>query len=103
MSRPYSDAFLRELFDGTQEGIGFDLARLCVTAKIPSKYVAAALEVTPVTVFNWFRGAGIKDSRHDKIRAFMKLLKEDMDKGVLPVQNMATAKAYIEDMLGHQI
>jgi len=103
MSRPYNDTFLRKLAEGEITGLGSDLARLCIKAHIPAKYVAIALEVTPLTVFKWYRGARVQDQRHAQIEVFMKLVNEDMIVGTLPARNSEAAKIYIQQMLGREI
>ena len=103
MTRPYSEAYLRELFSEEKVGVGYELARTCITANIPAKYVALALDVTPLTVFKWFHGSKISIERHERVYAFISLLKKDMDKGRLPAKNLIAAKLYIHEMLGGSV
>ena len=50
MPRPYSDKFLRDLNENTEENsIGIELGRLCVAAKLPASFVAVALEASRMT------------------------------------------------------
>lgn len=100
MARTYTDTFLRTLYEAERNGLGYDLARSCVEANLPSKYVAVVFDVTPLTVFKWFRGAAIKPERHELIRAFIRLVKQDMEKGDLPAKSLAHAKAYLYEMVG---
>lgn len=79
------------------------LAKICVKANLPTSYVAKALNVSRLTVFNWFRGTQIRKKHYPIIEAFMKLVKEDLDSGVLPAENQRKAKHYIETMLGREI
>lgn len=103
MTRPYSEAYLRELFSEEKVGVGYELARTCITANIPAKYVALALEVTPLTVFKWYHGANVSVERHERVYAFISLIKKDMDKGKLPALSLAAAKLYIQEMLGPEV
>ena len=104
MSRPYSTKFLSELdsADDTYR-IGYRMAKLCVAANLPAKYVAEAVEVSRATVHNWFRGAVLRGKNEDIALAFIRLLEKDLEAGVLPVKSVKDAKAYIEDMIGKPI
>ena len=104
MSRPYSTKFLSELdsADDTYR-IGYRIAKVCVTANLPAKYVAAALDVSRATVHNWFRGAVLRGKNQDLALAFIRLVEKDLEAGVLPAKSVKKAKAYIEDMIGRSI
>jgi transcriptional regulator with XRE-family HTH domain len=104
MSRPYSTKFLSELdsADDTYR-IGYRMAKLCVAANLPAKYVAEAVEVSRATVHNWFRGAVLRGKNEDIALAFIRLIEKDLEAGVLPVKSVKGAKAYIEDMIGRPI
>lgn len=104
MSRPYSTKFLSEL-DGVDDTyrIGYRMAKLCVAANLPAKYVAEAVEVSRATVHNWFRGAVLRGKNEDVALAFIRLIEKDLGAGVLPAKSVKEAKAYIEDMIGRTI
>jgi hypothetical protein len=104
MSRPYSTKFLSDLdsADDTYR-IGYKMAKLCVAANIPAKYVADAMEVSRATVHNWFRGAVLRGKNQDMALAFIRLIEKDLETGVLPAKSVKEAKAYIEDMIGRAI
>jgi hypothetical protein len=104
MSRPYSPQFLSGLnkADDTYR-IGYKMAKLCVAAKLPAKYVAVALEVSRATIHNWFRGAVLRGKNEDMALAFIRLVQKDLEAGVLPAKSVKEAKAYIEDMIGRTI
>ena len=104
MSRPYSTKFLSELdsVDDTYR-IGYKMAKLCVAANLPAKYVAEAVEVSRATVHNWFRGAVLRGKNEDMALAFIRLVEKDLAAGVLPAKSVKEAKAYIEDMIGRPI
>lgn len=103
MSRPYSEAFLLELYRANPNKAGIALALACVKANLPAKYVAEALEVTRMTVFSWFRGKPIRHKNLLKVETFTDLVESDTAKGILPAKNTAAARAYIEEMIGRQI
>lgn len=104
MPRTYSKNFINELgklkpFDTT----GVNLAKACVRANLPAKYVAVALEVTRMSIHSWFRGNPIRDKKRRMVAVFTELVEKDLDDGVLPARNTNAAKQYIEDMVGKQI
>jgi hypothetical protein len=104
MSRPYSTKFLSELdsVDDTYR-IGYKMAKLCVAANLPAKYVAVAIGVSRATVHNWFRGAVLRGKNEDIALAFIRLVEKDLGSGALPAKSVKGAKAYIEDMVGKTI
>ena len=103
MSRPYSEAFLIELHKANPNRAGTALALACVKANLPAKYVAEALEVTRMTVFSWFRGKPIRHNNLLKVETLTDLIESDTAKGLLPAKNVASARAYIEEMIGRKI
>ena len=100
MPRTYSQQFIEGLENANPQRAGIALAQACVKGNLPAKYVAYALEVTRMTVFSWFRGAHIRHKNLLKIEAITNLIESDTAKGILPAQNTAEAKAYLEDMVG---
>ncbi len=102
MPRPYSQKFIEGLDKDTHR-IGVLLARECVRANLPAKYVAKAMKVSRATVHNWFRGRILRDKHELVALAFISLMKKDTRDGVLPVKSMKEAKAYIEDVIGEPI
>ena len=104
MSRPYSTKFLSGLEEADDTyRIGYRMAKLCVTANLPAKYVAEALGVSRATVHNWFRGAVLRGKNEDIALAFIRLVEKDLDAGILPAKSVKGAKVYIEDMIGRTI
>lgn len=104
MSRPYSTKFLSSLDEADDTyRIGYRVAKLCVNANLPAKYVAEALEVSRATVHNWFRGAVLRGKNEDIALAFIRLVEKDLEAGTLPAKSVKEAKAYIEDMIGRSI
>ncbi len=56
-----------------------------------------------MAVYSWFRGAKIRYKNRKVVEAFIKLVSEDIEKGVLPAKNFAASKKYIEGMIGMEI
>ena len=103
MPRTYSEPFLIELYKANPNRAGTALALACVKANLPAKYIAAALEVTRMTVFSWFRGKPIRHKNLLKVETLTDLIESDTAKGLLPAKSNAAAKAYIEEMIGTAI
>jgi len=70
---------------------------------LPASYVAKALETSRISLYNWFKGKGIREDKRKIIEVFMDLVQADMKTGVLPAANMFAAKLYIESMIGVKI
>jgi hypothetical protein len=100
MSRPYSEKFLRDLYVADANQVGVQLGRLCVETNIPATYVAAALGVTRMTVYSWYRGSDIRMKKRKEVEAMIRLLKQDIAAGILPVKTSFDAKLYIESLVG---
>jgi len=103
MARSYSPQFLQQLETNTSDGLGVELAKLCTKANLPAAYIAAALHTSRVTVYGWFRGQGVRESKRKLVEAIIKLIQSDFDSGRLPAENVADAKVYIEEMAGIKI
>ena len=82
---------------------GVRLAKACVKANLPAKYVAEALGVTRMTVYSWFRGKPIRDKNQQVVDVFTELVEGDLQLGLLPVNNIQHGKKYIEDMIGRPL
>jgi hypothetical protein len=100
VARSYGQKFLLELTQNDDSLLGVQLARLCVDANLPAAYVARALEVSSMTVYKWFRGMGVRENKRRAIEVFMYLVRQDMEAGLLPATNTASAKEYIRNMIG---
>ena len=100
MPRPYSEAFLIELAKQDDTRLGVQLAKLCVKANIPAIYVAAALETSPTTVYNWFRGRGIREEKFKVVEVFIEFLEAALREGRLPAKSIKDAKVYVENIVG---
>jgi hypothetical protein len=99
VARSYSESFLIDLNKNTSTGLGVALAKVCVAANLPASYVSEALDVSRMTVYSWFRGRGIREEYHIRVEAFMNLVKQDMEVGRLPAENMKAAREYISEMV----
>ena len=95
MARPYSDKFLLSLESADKDRVGIQLAKICVESKLPLLYVAEYVGVSRMAVHGWFRGNYIKEQNCIKIQKFINLLKEDLQKGTLPVSSIKKAKIYL--------
>ena len=100
MPRSYSEEFLLDLQRADPTRLGVQLGRLCVEANLPAAYVARALETSRMTVYKWFRGRGVRENKRKTVEVFMDLVKQDMEKGLLPAPTLFVAKRYIEEMVG---
>lgn len=103
MSRNYSQKFLIEMYKADPKNLGNALARACVAANLPAKYVATVLGVTRMTIYGWFRGKPFRRKNKEMTEAFMRLVEKDIDVGRLPAKSVADAKTYLEDMIGEKI
>lgn len=103
MARSYSDKFLLALNKNKADSLGVRLGRLCVKANLPAAYVAVALGVSPITVYSWFRGQGISESRRRSVDTLITMLTHDLEDKLLPVRNVGDAKKYIENLAGVKI
>ena len=100
MSRPYSGAFLRELSANPSDGLGVELAKICVDANLSAVHIATALEVSRNTVYSWFRGQGVHENKRKKIESLISLIQQDTREGLLPAKSLKEAKKYIESIIG---
>lgn len=100
MPRPYSQEFIDEVFSKNTHRIGVQLAQECVKANLPAKYVAQALNVSRITIHNWFRGAILRGKNEELALALISLIRKDTETGDLPVKSLKDAKTYLENMIG---
>lgn len=103
MPRSYSEPFLIELYKANPDKAGTAMALACVKANLPAEYVSRAMEVSRMTLYSWFRGRPIRHKNLLRIETFTDLVESDTAKGILPAQNMAKAKIYLEEMIGRKI
>lgn len=98
MPPKYSHALIEAVQNAPVRELGHDLAWLCIRADLPAAYVAQVLDVSRMTLHTWFRGGVIRERKQPVVRALMKLLKEDIDRGVLPVKTLSEARSYLQEM-----
>lgn len=103
MPPKYSHALVEAVRSAHVRELGQDLALVCIDANLPAAYVAQVLGVSRMTLHTWFRGGVINDRKHTVIRAFIKLLKEDTARGVLPVKTLSEARSYLQEMCDEPI
>jgi len=96
MARSYSDKFLQEMDKADPHRAGVALAKACVRANLPAKYVAVVLNVTRMSIYSWFRGKPIRDKNQQAAEMFTCLIEGDLIRGKLPAKNLDEAKKYIE-------
>ncbi len=103
MPRTYSEKFLIAMHQGNPRRIGVSLAKSCVKANLPAKYVAVALNVSRMTIYSWFRGQQIREKNERVVEVFIDLVEKDIERGILPAKNIVAARQYIEDMVGKKL
>lgn len=94
----YSASFAAAVLVTPERSLGQELAVLCVSARLPAAYVAQVLGVTRMTLHTWFRGGVIRERKRGKVSTFMRLLQEDLDRGVLPAKTVREARDYLQVM-----
>jgi predicted site-specific integrase-resolvase len=55
--------------------------------------------ISRMALHTWFRGGPIRTRRMKTVEAFIRLVEQDLEAGMLPAKNLREAKVYIEDML----
>ena len=103
MPRTYNSDLVSFVNQQDPNKTGIALARACIAANLPAKYVAVALKVTRMTLHSWFRGKPIRHKNQLIAEVFTDLVESDTAKGILPAKTIQEAKAYIEDMIGQKI
>jgi hypothetical protein len=103
MARSMSGALLIEINKEGNDCLGAELGRVCVKANLYIAHVARALKVSRMTLHSWFRGGKIRAKNEKVIHAFIKLVREDMEKEVLPAKNLAASRTYIKSLIGDEI
>jgi len=103
MSRTYSEPFLIKLFKANPHKPGVALALACVKANLPAKYVADILDVSRMTIFNWFNGKQIREKNILRIETLTDIIESDTAKGILPARSTMEAKLYLEGVVGREL
>ena len=102
MSRSYGDKFLLELNNADPKHPGVALAKACVKANLPAKFVAAAMGVTRISIYSWFRGKPLRKKNRVYAEAMTKIITDDMESGRLPAKNVADAKHWARSVVGEE-
>jgi hypothetical protein len=100
MARTYSEEFITLVDAADPSRTGIILAKVCLKANLPAKYIAVAMNVSRMTIYSWFRGKAIRDKNQELVKVFIAILEDDLDRGVLPVNSIEKAKLYIEEIVG---
>jgi hypothetical protein len=100
MPRPYDYKFLLDLQKADPNRLGVKLGRVCVEANLPAAYVAKVLGTSRTTVYAWFRGQGIRESKRARVEAFIDIVEKDLTEGALPAHTIINAKLYLRDLSG---
>ena len=96
MPRPYSDSFILGLEKADERILGVQLAKLCLKANLPIKYVAQGVGTSRQAVHAWFRGGHMKYHNHQKVKKFMSQVERGLADGTLPAHDIACARVFIE-------
>lgn len=100
MPKSYSPAYVDALKKvDMRDNLGIVLGRACVKANIPLAYVAKIFGVSRMTVHTWFRGGSIRSGRLELVHAFLRIVQEDTAKGILPLADFKSARAYVNELL----
>lgn len=98
MPRPYSEEFLRFINTTEATGLGVALGKACVKANLPLVHVARGLNLSKVTLFNWFRGRGMRESKRHNVERFLEIVERDLESGILPTSSHKEAELYIRSI-----
>lgn len=96
MPRPYSEEFMRFINATDSKSLGVALGKACVKANLPLIQVSRYLVVSKVTVFNWFRGRGMRENMREKVEAFLQTIERDLEANILPVSSHKEATLYLK-------
>lgn len=103
MARSYSDEFINSTKNSNSTSAGIVLAKLCLKANLPAKYIADFMRVSRMTVYAWFRGGYLREKNLDLIKDLISILEIDLAKGILPVTSIENAKGYLNSIVDTQI
>lgn len=95
MPRTYSENLMLSVNKPSSDTLGAELARACIEAKLPAKYIADKFNVSRMTVHSWFRGSPIRANSAKRIKVMLEQIRKDIGCGRLPATGLADAKAYL--------
>lgn len=98
MSAKYSADFVAAVRSLRERSLGQELATLCVDGNLPAAYVAQVLGVSRMALHAWFRGSPIRRHRLPRVHTFMQIVKDDLQRGTLPVRELKQAYDYLQEM-----
>ena len=93
----YTEKYLRDLQDCNPMRLGVQLGRLCVSANLPPSEVAKVLDVSRMSVYNWFKGGAVRSKNVDRIEIFMRLVSDYIKSEDLPLQSYKVSKQFIKE------
>jgi len=97
MPRGYTEAMIQKVLAANPENLGTHLGQLCIRANLTPKGICEVLGVQRATLRFWFLGGKIcKDVW--KVKEVMRIIKDDLAVGCLPVVKRYDAKVYLADL-----
>ena len=93
----YTERYLRDLYSFNEKRLGVQLGRLCASANLPPSEIAKVLNVSRMTVYNWFRGGAVRSKNVDRIEVFMRLVSDYIESKDLPLQSYKESKQFIKE------
>jgi hypothetical protein len=94
MARSYGEALLISIYAEGNNSLGAEMCRLCLKANLRIIHVAKALHVTRMTLHSWFRGKPIRANNRVRVEAFMRAVRGDTERTILPVCSIPDSLAY---------
>jgi predicted DNA-binding protein YlxM (UPF0122 family) len=93
----YTEKYLRDLQDCNPMRLGVQLGKLCVSANLPPSEVAKVLQVSRMSIYNWFKGGAVRSRNVDRIEIFMRLVSDYVVRDELPMQTYKETKQFMKD------
>jgi hypothetical protein len=93
----YTEKYLRDLQDCNPMRLGVQLGKLCVSANLPPSEVAKVLQVSRMSIYNWFKGGAVRSRNVDRIEIFMRLVSDYVVRDELPMQTYKETKQFVKD------
>jgi len=103
MARTLCPDLVHRIESAEADTLAMQLAKVAVEAKLPVMYVASMLGISRMTLHTWYRGGDVRESRRPKIEAFIALIEQDIQDGVLPKSTLLEAKDYAERFSGRPV
>lgn len=66
-ARGYNSKLIKIVNEADQTKLGIRLAQACIKNDISVSEVAEFMGISRISVYNWFKGGGIKKELHEKI------------------------------------